>query len=153
KDEEGRQDPAKDGYLSEQILSTCHFRLYRSIGGDSNNSTRQEFAARAAVYLILNAIKQLEDAPSSPGDATKWEELLEEADAGQWTAKNPAGTHAGGAYHKVIRWAFEKQGLFRPAGAPPTVEGDPPEVDVYINDGRRGEYGFQKNHWSCADIW
>jgi hypothetical protein len=52
----------------------------------------------------------------------------------------------------VIRWAFEKQGLFRP-GPPATVEGAPPPVDVYIDDGRHGEYPFQPNHWSCTDIW
>ena len=34
-----------------------------------------------------------------------------------------------------------------------TAEGKPPAVDVYIDDGRHGEYPFQPNHWSCTDIW
>ena len=53
----------------------------------------------------------------------------------------------------MIRWAFEKQGVFRATGAPVTAEGKPPAVDVYIDDGRHGEYPFQPNHWSCTDIW
>jgi len=70
-----------------------------------------------------------------------------------WVRTSPAETNAGGAYMKVIRWAFEKQGLFKAPGAPSTAEGAPPAVDVYINDGRNGEYQFQPNHWSCTDIW
>ncbi len=42
---------------------------------------------------------------------------------------------AGGALHKVIRWAFEQQGLFQPAARPGQGNvvdrpGDPPAVDV-----------------------
>jgi hypothetical protein len=140
-----------NGYSSEQILATSHFRLYRSIGGDSASQPRREFAAASAVYLILRAVSQLTPA-TNPPNALAWEQQLETADAGVWTRTNPAEIHAGGAYHKVIRWAFEKQGLFRP-GPPATVEGAPPPVDVYIDDGRHGEYPFQPNHWSCTDIW
>jgi zinc metalloprotease ZmpB len=140
-----------NGYFSEQILATTHFRLYRSIGGDSASLARRQFAATSAVYLILRGVSQLTPA-TNPPNALAWEQQLEWADAGVWTRTNPAQTHAGGAYHKVIRWAFEKQGLFRP-GPPATVEGAPPPVDVYIDDGRHGEYPFQPNHWSCTDIW
>ena len=140
-----------NGYFSEQILATTHFRLYRSIGGDSASLARRQFAASTAVYLILRAVGQLTPA-TNPPNALGWEQQLETADAFVWNRANPAQTHAGGAYHKVIRWAFEKQGLFRP-GPPATVEGAPPPVDVYINDGRNGEYPFQPNHWSCTDIW
>ena len=139
------------GYNSEQILATSHFRLYRSIGGDSTSQPRREFAAASAVYLILRAVSQLSPA-TNPPNALSWEQQLETADSGVWTRTAPAETHAGGAYHKVIRWAFEKQGLFRP-GPPATVEGKPPAVDVYIDDGRHGEYPFLLNHWSCTDIW
>jgi hypothetical protein len=140
------------GYSSEQILATCHFRLYRSIGGDSSYQPRRVFAARSAVYLILRGVGQLTPS-TNPPNALAWEQQLETADAGIWTSTNPAETHAGGAYHKVIRWAFEKQGLFRATGDPVTAEGRPPAVDVYIDDGRHGEYPFQPNHWSCTDIW
>jgi len=55
----------------------------------------------------------------------------------------------------VIRWAFEKQGLFQPPGAamPVTEPGVPPEVDVYIDDGRGGEYPYQAVHWNNLSIW
>ena len=59
---------------------------------------------------------------------------------GNWTSEG----HSGGAYEKVIRWAFEKQGLFG---------GKPPNVDVYIDDGRHGEYEYKSDHTSCAAIW
>jgi zinc metalloprotease ZmpB len=144
------------GYSSEQILATCHFRLYRSIGGDSGYLPRRQFAAATTVYLILRGVAQLTPAtnpPPGPNGPLAWEQQLETADAGIWMRANPAETHAGGAYHKVVRWSFEKQGLFRAAGDPATVEGKPPAVDVYIDDGRHGEYTFQPNHWSCTDIW
>ena len=48
-----------NGYFSEQILATSHFRLYRSIGGDSASLARRQFAASSAVYLILRAVGQL----------------------------------------------------------------------------------------------
>lgn len=139
------------GYSSEQILATCHFRIYRSLGGDGNLNQRQ-FASRTTVYLILRGVGQLTPA-TNPPTALAWEQQLETADQGIWTSLNPPGTYAGGAYHKVIRWAFEKQGLFRAQGQPATQEGKPPPVDVFIDDGRHGEYPFQPNHWSCTDVW
>lgn len=140
------------GYSSEQILATTHFRLYRSLGGDAASLAQKQFAARTTVYLILRAVGQLTPA-TNPPTPLAFEQQLETADKGIWVSANPAATFAGGAYHKVIRWAFEKQGLFRAAGQPATQEGKPPAVDVFIDDGRKGEYPFQPNHWSCTDIW
>jgi hypothetical protein len=140
------------GYSSEQILATSHFRLYRSLGGDSGQLAKREFASRTAVYLILRGVGQLTPG-TNPPTPLAWEGQLETADLGVWNCVNPPGTFAGGAYHKVIRWAFEKQGLFRAPGAPATVEGAPPPVDVFIDDGRHGQYPYQPNHWSCTDIW
>jgi hypothetical protein len=55
--------------------------------------------------------------------------------------------------YKVIRWAFEKQGLYYPAGAlwPRNAAGDPPPVDVYIEDAaqRHGEYAFTDD-WQAS---
>ena len=140
------------GYGSEQILSTSHFRVYRSIGGDSAWQPNRVFASRAMIYLILRGVGQLTPATNSP-NSTAWEGQLETADAGSWISTSPAETNSGGAYHKVIRWAFEKQGCFRAPGAAATVAGVPPAVDVYIDDGRAGEYPHLANHWSCTDIW
>jgi hypothetical protein len=144
----GALDPG--GYNNEQILSTTMFRFYLSIGGGSTSLSMRQFAARYAVYLIFRAIATLTPA-TNPSNAAGFATALINADLGDWTTDGQAG----GAYGKVIRWAFEKQGLFQPAGTavPNNNIGAPPPVDVYIEDGRHGEYPFQPNHWSCHAIW
>ena len=139
-------------YGSEQILATCHFRLYRAIGGDHPDLGRRRFASRAATYLILRATGQLTPGtnPSNWDPATStnvpgrgaqlWCEELQGADLQNWVSEGLSG----GAYNKVIRWAFEKQGSYN---------GQPPAVDVYINDGRNGEYQFQQVHWANQSMW
>lgn len=138
------------GYNNEQILSSAHFRLYRSIGGDSADLAMKRFAARMAVYLILRGIQTLTPS-TNPSNASGWVTALLTADLGNWVSENITG----GAYGKVIRWAFEKQGLFQPSGAatPNNNVGAPPAVDVYIDDGRGGEYAFQPVWWNCQKIW
>jgi len=147
------------GYSSEQILSTTHFRLYRSLGGDFSDVNRRKLAARQAVYLIFRAIGSLASNPVIPTPRPDvFATALMNADIGTINFEG----HRGGAFHKVIRWSFEKQGLYQPTGAPRpvTTPGAPPDVDIYINDGRdyqnnqrNGEYVFQPNHWECTDIW
>ncbi len=140
----------RGGYSNEQILCTTLFRVYLSIGGGSAQLATRQFAARFAVYLILRAIGTLTPT-TNPSNAAGFATALTNADLGDWTSEG----HAGGAYGKVIRWAFEKQGLYQPAGTatPNNNAGTPPAVDVYIEDGRHGEYQYQANHWSCQAIW
>ena len=138
------------GYSNEQILSTTLFRIYRSIGGDAAELATRQFASRFAVYLILRAIASLTPA-INPSNAAGFATALINADLGDWTS---AG-FSGGAYGKVIRWSFEKQGLYQPAGTPTpnNTGGAPPAVDVYIDDGRHGEYTYQPIFWNCQAIW
>ena len=138
------------GYNSEQILATTHFRIYRSLGGESTSLNKQLFAARNAIYLILRTVGTLSPI-NDPVDASGYANAMIAADLDDWISEGQAG----GAYGKVVRWAFEKQGLYQPAGAstPVTSEGAPPPVDVYIDDGRQGEYQYLSNHWSCQNIW
>jgi hypothetical protein len=138
---DGPQDNSADEQLhQEQILSTTHFRLYQSIGGgNSVQVDRRRFAAKYASYLILRAIYTLTPA-TNPQHASDWLSNLIVADSGDWIGEG----HSGGAYEKVIYWAFEKQGLFG---------GRPPPVDVYLDDGRRGEYVYLTDHTSCPAIW
>lgn len=138
------------GYNSEQILCTTHFRIYRSLGGDSTRLQTRQFAARYIAYLMLRAVGTLTPA-TNPSNASGFASALITADQADWTSEG----HAGGAYGKVIRWSFEKQGMYQPAGAPTPVatEGAPPAVDVYIDDSRQGEYEYLANHWSCQKIW
>jgi hypothetical protein len=145
-------DPTLDnkGYNNEQILSSTHFRLYQSIGGDSADLSMKQFAARMTVYLIMRGIATLTPA-TTPADANGWVTALQSADSFDWTTENITG----GAYGKVIRWAFEKQGLFQAAGAstPNNNEGIPPAVDIYVDDGRGGEYQYQPVYWDNQNIW
>ena len=137
------------GYPSEEILATTHFRIYRFIGGDSPDLARRRLASRVVTYLILRAVGDLTPI-TNPANADAWCTRLMATDAFDWTSEGLTG----GAYHKVIRWAFEMQGLFRPPGAPNTDPGAPPPVDVYIDDGRAGTYTpYLSEFNSTADIW
>jgi zinc metalloprotease ZmpB len=138
------------GYNNEQILCSTHFRLYQSIGGDAADLPTKQFAARMVCYLILKAISTLTPA-TNPSNATGWVAALTTADSIDWVSENITG----GAYSKVIRWAFEKQGLFQSGGqaTPNNLAGDPPAVDVYIDDGRGGEYPYQPVWWENQNIW
>ena len=146
------------GYNNEQILCTTHFRIYRSIGGDSTEQAVREFAGRYVAYLILRLIGSL-TAPTNPPNATVYASDLIAADAGDWTAAGEVG----GCYWKVIRWAFEKQGLYQPAATPKPNNniGPPPPVDVYIDDGRHGEYSYVasddyydvQRFWENTEVW
>ena len=143
---------AVGGYSSEQVLSTTLFRAYRSIGGDSSDLGRRRFAARYMTYLILRTVGTLTPA-TNPAHARPFANSMIATDALNWTSEGLFG----GAYGKVVRWAFEKQGLrfdtpFPTAGSVTTV-GPPPAVDVYIDDGRAGEYPFQPVHWNTTTIW
>jgi len=61
----------------------------------------------------------------------------------------------GGAIGKVVRWAFEQQGLYQPTAAPTPVStpGAPPDVDVYIDDGFAGQYNYLEDFWENTNIW
>lgn len=78
---------------------------------------------------------------------------------GDWVSEGELG----GYYWKVVRWAYEKQGLFQPPGAPVpvTTVGVLPPIDVYIDDGRHGEYQYgpanqfpwMQRFWETTEIW
>jgi zinc metalloprotease ZmpB len=146
------------GYNNEQILCTTHFRIYRSIGGDSTELAMRRFAGDYVAYLILRTVGAL-TAATNPPNATVYSTGLIAAEFGNWTSTGQVG----GCYWKVIRWAFEKQGLFQPVSMPKPNNnpGAPPPVDVYIDDGRHGEYPYGpagqfpylQKFWETTDIW
>lgn len=143
-------------YGSEEILATTLFNIYRSIGGDHPDLGRRQFASRMAMYLIMRTIGDLTPA-TDPQYARDFAAAMMSTDALNWTTEGIFG----GAYHKVIRWAFEKQGEYQvplvthSSAVDGTINtaGKPPEVDVYIDDGRGGEYPFQPVHWHTTTIW
>ena len=77
---------------------------------------------------------------SNPKTPAHFLTALLKADADNWSSEGVFG----GAYGKVLAWAFEKQNL---------NNGEPPNVDVYINDDRAGEYQYLAVHWPTATIW
>ena len=136
-------------YGSEQILSTLLFRVYRTTGGDDADIDVQRFAARYLTYLIVQAIGTLTVTTTNP---VVFETAMEDAD---FSTPDFEG-HPGGAWHKVIRWSFEQQGMFQPPGAPTPVmqPGAPPPVDVFIDDGRSGGYmPYLPDFTATTDIW
>jgi hypothetical protein len=152
----GTQDDKQ--YGAEQILCTTLFRAYLAIGGDATaNDTSTWYETRTwgskyLVYLIVGGIASLATSPITPTPtADVYATAMMNSDAGVLGFDGQPG----GAIRKVIRWAFEKQGVYQAPGAPTPVVGvgAPPDVDVYIDDGRRGEYGYLPVYWETTDIW
>ncbi|MCG8543983.1 MAG: hypothetical protein MJE12_07215 [Alphaproteobacteria bacterium] len=140
------------GYLSEQILSSTLFRLYRVLGGDTTSGDAdsrtpdydtRETASLVALYLTIDSIGR---SGLPPQQAEVLEGMMIDADSGlsnPLTLQLRSGVnHAwqGGLAHKVIRWAFEAQGMHAPD--PDQIHnapGAPPPVDIYIEDQRPRE--------------
>jgi hypothetical protein len=131
----------KRGYWVEQILSSSLFRLYRAIGGDSQtlNNPQPSIPERAAdysVYLIMRTIESIGAAAATPcTSAQAFVDAMVKVDTATATAPGPGG-YVGGTVQKVIRWAFERQGLYGMPVAASVVSG-PDEfatVDLHIED-------------------
>ena len=141
------------GYISEQILSSTLFRLYRCLGGDTTDvvdggpdyETRRT-ASDVVIYLIMRGLQMY---GMTPARAEELENILIQADLGLTSPLgarimlDPAPVYAaghdwtGGQAHKVIRWAFEAQGMHLPDPSHIRNDvGDPPDVDIYIEDQR-----------------
>jgi hypothetical protein len=136
-------------YGGEQVLSTTMFRVYEAAGGASTDQAEREFASRYVAYLILKGVSLLSFTTPEPD---VYVDALTDADATNGLFEG----HPGGAFSKVLRWSFEKQGLYQPPGTtfPITKPGTPPEVDVYIDDGRGGEYlPYLADFRGNAEIW
>jgi hypothetical protein len=141
------------GYVAEQMLSSTLFRIYQAAGGDSADHHSQEFAAAYVAFLIIKSIGLMSPA-NNPPRPEGYADLMMQADTGAF--QYHGGERVIGALRKVIRWAFEMQGAYRqpPTGGqmPTNQIGNPPQVDVFINDGRGGHYGYVETIES-ADIW
>ena len=153
--------PRRKAYWSEQILSSSLFRLYRCIGGDTTlvglphtppppDPHARRSASHYCVYLIMRGIQILGTSLVVPAnDPDQLVSALIDADINtasstpwQFTfyplfpPSSPSDNfeRVGGCVHKVIRWAFETQGLYNPFGKITNAPGAPPPVDVYIDD-------------------
>jgi zinc metalloprotease ZmpB len=136
-------------YGSEQVLSTLHFRIYRAAGGDSTDIAVKRQISRYIAFLIVKAIGTLTFTSTDPDT---FAQALIGADSTTITFEGLSG----GTLAKVIRWSFEQQGLYQPPGAPSPVTspGAPPDIDVFVDDGRGGSYmPFQDPFDVAQDIW
>jgi hypothetical protein len=153
-------------YFGEQLMSSSLFRLYRSLGGDTRSPHMPDDAADLkvrmeasdyCVYLVMYALSLLGADSVAPAQTPdQFVAALIDADlaTGDWRVRalwpfNAAGgaremERHGGLVHKVVRWAFERQGLYATRRPRKTVEGPgrPPVVDVYIEDRRPLQTGL-----------
>jgi len=167
-------------YFGEQIMSSSLFRLYRSLGGDTRSTGGVQVAGDEetrlsasdyCIYLIMRAISLLGSDTLAPArTADQFVSALIEADlgTGDWTLVDVVWPfnrdtrkevkRQGGRIHKVIRWAFEQQGLYATDNPRLTSEalGKPPRVDIFIADRRRcdgnsGDGGYAPVPLRCSD--
>ncbi|MBL8350920.1 MAG: hypothetical protein JNL87_11450 [Burkholderiaceae bacterium] len=173
-------DHYQHSYFGEQLLSSSLFRLYRSLGGDTRGAdevddalTRLE-ASDYCIYLILRAVSLIGPDSIAPARTVdQFVSALIDADLGTgvWTVKSNWPlfqgradlVRLGGQAHKVIRWAFERQGLYATADPAATAEGPgmAPAVDLFIADrrpidgpdGERGGYAPVPLRSSDDELW
>jgi len=146
-------DNQRRGYFEEQLLSSALFRFYRAIGGDCATTDERRAASDYAVYLIFRAIEMLGQTTPPTRTIEGFVNELMQADTatGAWDViaswpENvaPRTLHRiGGCVHKVMRWAFERQGLYATDDPLKTVEGvgKPPAVDIFIANARPRDHG------------
>ncbi|MBS1777373.1 MAG: hypothetical protein JSS64_13950 [Bacteroidetes bacterium] len=157
----GSQDTGSISYNSEQLLSTTLFKAYRALGGDDTNPLRREFAARMICAVILKTVRNYAATSSyvffvsSPPDAGSFCADLRYRDTYFVANELPIQVDGVrmGTSHKVITWAFEKLAAFNlPSPTPPNPPA-PPTYDIYIDDGRNGEYNYITNFWNTTEIF
>ncbi len=160
------------GYDREQMLSTTLFRAYRAIGGDSEDFEQRLHAARYMAYLILEGIALLPRVYQEAGQYP--EDLAAKMRAADGAARYVAGPNQinplfgdlpGGAVRKVIKWAFEEQGLYLPPAPATPCSGRGPNgtgpdsgkgqlSDLYIGASRAGYLPYCEGIFDTTDdLW
>jgi hypothetical protein len=151
----GVSNTRRKGYETEQILSSSLFRLYQCLGGDTREKLLpkkadqriqliRQSASHYSVYVIMRGLQLLGSPGIVPADrADHFVSALIDADigTGTWEVTFPPGSttkfrRIGGCAHKIIRWAFEAQGMYAPPGKITNAPGLSPLVDIYIADMR-----------------
>lgn len=132
-------------YEKGQLWCATMFEAYRKLGGDSRVAEVRDRARDLAIRLFTAALTKIPIAtPVSPPSEAILAAAIEEADAeldGFWCAN--------GLHRKVLRDTFGRRGV---TGCRPQ---DPlQQVDVYIDDGRKGSYGSIKANPTFDDsLW
>ena len=153
----------RKGYQSEQILSSSLFRLYRALGGNTTlangtpDAPSRRKAADYTAYLIMKAIGLMPPAFLAPLETPdQFVSVLIDADRSTLpAAAGPLQGRVGGWAHKVVRWAFEAQGLYATTDPLAVVDapGKPPDPDVFIDDLRyHSEGNFQRGGYMPVSL-
>ncbi|TFH52963.1 MAG: hypothetical protein E4G89_01200 [Methanothrix sp.] len=130
-------DPGFSAYkatLQGAIGATALWDWFNNIGGASSNADVRKWAADEAIRTYIEML-------TFTASNTTHENLVK----GLITADTNKKL-TGGLYGKVIWDAFRHRGLwsnFSSLG----------NVDVYIDDGRHGEYEYREVFWENEDIW
>lgn len=144
-------------YGTESLLASTFYKIYRGMGGDSSSQPRKIFASRMLVMLILKTVKHL-TSNSNPSSAAAFADQIQnrDTDLTPWTPPIQVDNVRIGTTHKVIRWGFEKMAAYNPIPNYPPPNSPsfytPPHYDIYIEDGRSGDYDYITNFWSTTDI-
>jgi hypothetical protein len=158
-------------YVEEQMLSSSIYTLYRALGGETRDGSdaarhRRRVASDYVIYLLIRANALLgpwELVPAASAD--QFVSALIDADVGtaHWHCHSPwyatpfpchsGSLRMGGSAHKVVRWAFEQQGLFATNDPGRVAEGvgRPHRVDLFIpglGSRRDGGYHPVSLQWS-----
>ena len=159
----------RKGYQSEQILSTSLFRLYRALGGETTlaNGAPDPAARRRAAdytaYLVMKAIQLMPPALLAPLETPdQLVSTLIDADKSTLpapppppAAPDPLKGRVGGWANKVVRWAFEAQGLYATTDpfAVVNAPGKPKDPDIFIDDLRpHSEGSFQRGGYMPVSL-
>ncbi|MGV7212065.1 hypothetical protein [Bradyrhizobium sp. UFLA05-112] len=158
------RDPA--GYNSEQILSSTLFGLYLAVGGDAVRPNAadelepdvgaRKAAANYIAYLIIRAIASLAPVSTQPTrEASQFATALMDADVGTSYIDYNGSRRLGGMLHKVVRWAFEQQGLYQASlTGRHDGPGSAPSIDIYIDSPRGGGYEYHYEWQAAKDaVW
>ena len=143
--------------LSEEVLSSTLFRIYRAAGGDSPSPVRRRLASDYVGFLIVQAVGIAKIATIV--GPREFRDLLIAADAG--FDRGAFQDVPRGALEKVIRWAFEEQGLDAWRDDTGRWRRSRPDVDVFIDpapasrDDHAGWSGYPGSEyfWESQAIW
>ncbi len=124
------------------LWASVMFEIYRKFGGDSSWLSERHIARDLAIKLHLDAHPNVQTSSATP---TQMAQEIEKADK---SLKGWQG-HKEGLHTKVIYDTFHFRALmgFKENLTPAS------NVDVYIDDGRKGKYDWLQDPWHPKDIW
>jgi hypothetical protein len=155
------------GYFEEQLFSSAMHRAYLALGGGERGLAaleRRRSASDYLVYLLMRGVLDLPPHQIEPTPAVEWlldAMVTEDQSLSTWEidADWPESLlprkirRTGGRAHKVLRWAFEQQGLHEDAAPGEVVEGPAtPRVDLYIEDRRAQNHLERAGHYTPVPV-